>query len=59
MLHVFRLTIISLYIDNLCCDLFAVGLHLCWRRMLETKYVDGNYKMLVTVLAILITICLH
>ena len=30
-------------------------LHRCWWRMLETKYVGDNYKMLVTVLAILVT----
>ena len=30
-------------------------LHRCWWRMLETKCVGDNYKMLVTVLAILVT----
>ena len=29
-----------------------LGLHRCWWRMLETKCVNDNYKMLVTVLAI-------
>ena len=31
------------------------GLHRCWWRMLETKFVGESYKMLVTVLAILVT----
>ena len=31
------------------------GLHRCWWRMLETKCVSDNYKMLVTVMAILVT----
>ena len=30
-------------------------LHRCWWRMLETKRVNDNYKMVVTVLAILVT----
>ena len=30
-------------------------LHRCWRRMLETKRVDDNSKVLVTILVILIT----
>ena len=29
-----------------------LGLHRCWWRMLKTKCVNDNYKMLVTVLAI-------
>ena len=31
---------------------YILGLHRCWWRMLETKCVNDNYKMLVTVLAI-------
>ena len=32
-----------------------IRLHRCWWRMLETKCVGDNYKILVTVLTILVT----
>ena len=34
-------------------------LHRCWWRMLKTKYVGENFKMLVTVLAISVTNSLY
>ena len=34
-------------------------LHRCWWRMLETKCVGENFKMLVTILAILVTKILY
>ena len=34
-------------------------LHRCWWRMLETKRVGDNFKILVTVLAILVTNIFH
>ena len=30
-------------------------LHRCWWQMFETKFIGDNFKMLVTVLAILVT----
>merc|ERR1711917_72586 len=36
-------------------DSIVIQLHGCWRRMLETKCVGDNYKMFVTILAILVT----
>ena len=34
----------------------VLGLHRCWLRILETKYVGDNFEMLVTVFAVLVTV---
>ena len=51
---------------NLQCDVTDIEteagfkrLHQCWWRMLETKCVGDNFEMLVTVLAVFVTIILY
>ena len=63
---VFESTLVSIVLDEplwfgfeIILSIIIIRLHRYWWRMLETKYVDDNFEMLVTVLADFITNILY